>query len=66
MNPEDSISIVADPGQIRLFVAGGPGLFIGLFSGGGMPPLTRKIELPAHWDKLVAKYKDIVPTHIRY
>ena len=25
-----------------------------------------KVELPANWDKLVQKHKDIVPTYARY
>ncbi len=29
-------------------------------------PVTQKIELPANWDKLVKKYKDLVPTYAPY
>jgi hypothetical protein len=29
-------------------------------------PYTEKIELPANWDKLVARYKNVVPNYIRY
>ena len=28
--------------------------------------VTKRIELPANWDKLVEKYRDIVPTYVRY
>jgi hypothetical protein len=38
------------------------------YSGGGTHGtiVTKKIDLPANWDKLVAKYKDIVPTYVPY
>ena len=38
------------------------------YSGGGTHGtiVTKKIELPANWDKLVARYKDIVPTYAPY
>ncbi len=29
-------------------------------------PITKKIELPANWDKLVKKYKSVVPTYAHY
>jgi len=28
--------------------------------------VTKKIELPKNWDKLVAKYKDIKPNYEKY
>lgn len=38
------------------------------YSGGGTHGtiVTKKIELPANWDKLVERYKDIVPTYAPY
>jgi hypothetical protein len=38
------------------------------YSGGGTHGtiVTKKIELPTDWDKLVARYKDIVPTYAPY
>ncbi len=51
-------------GEVRVIVCGGPGSWIVLTKGG--PGVTKKIELPAHWDKLVQKYKAIVPTYARY
>jgi hypothetical protein len=38
------------------------------YSGGGTHGtiVTKKIELPANWDKLVARYKDIVPIYVPY
>jgi hypothetical protein len=50
-------------------VAGGPGAWMGLLrSVGGFENdfITRKIELPRNWDKLVAKYKGLVPTYAPY
>jgi len=50
-------------------VAGGPGVWMGLHqSAGGFENsfVTRKIELPHNWDKLVAKYKNLVPTYVKY
>ena len=28
--------------------------------------VTKKIELPANWDKLVAKYRNVVPVYEKY
>jgi hypothetical protein len=28
--------------------------------------ITKEIDLPHDWDKLVAKYKDIVPSYVGY
>jgi hypothetical protein len=38
------------------------------YSGGGTHGtiVTKKIALPANWDKLAAKYKDLVPTYAAY
>lgn len=54
---------------IRVVVAGGPGNYIAAHQGGGgflQDWVTKKAILPKNWDKLVAKYKNIVPTHVRY
>jgi hypothetical protein len=61
INPEDLIIVVA----------GGPGAFSALLrsAGGSMMGngfVTKKIDLPKSWDKLVARYKGIVPTYFRY
>jgi len=66
--------MVPDLSSLVICVAGGPGAFMGLLTsagGGGMGGfgndyVSRKIELPANWDKLVAKYKNIAPTYARY
>ncbi len=60
--PRDALMIV---------VAGGPGSWYGLFrsSGGGILGndfVSKKIQLPKNWRKVVAKYKGVVPTYDRY
>jgi hypothetical protein len=55
--------------DLMIVVAGGPGAWIGLLrSAGGWENsfVTRKIDLPRNWDKLVAKYKNIVPAYAGY
>ncbi len=50
-------------------VAGGPGTWMGLFrSAGGFENsfVTKKIELPRDWKNLVARYKDLVPSYVKY
>jgi hypothetical protein len=58
-----------NPDELMIVVAGGPGAWIGLLrSAGGWENnfVTRKIDLPRNWDKLVAKYKNVVPTYAGY
>jgi hypothetical protein len=50
--------------HLRLVVAGGAQNQIGVYRGFGHN--TMKINLPANWDKLVTKYKNIVPTYVMY
>ncbi len=52
-----------------IVVAGGPGVWHGLLqSAGGFENsfVTKKINLPRNWDKLQAKYKNLVPTYVKY
>jgi len=54
-----------------ILVAGGPGSFIALLRSAGPgffenAIVTKKIELPRNWDKLVAKYKGIKPNYEKY
>jgi hypothetical protein len=54
-----------------ILVAGGPGSFIGVLRSAGPgffnnELVTKKIQLPKNWDKLVAKYKNIKPVYERY
>lgn len=69
MNPMDPIAIINNPAFIKILVAGGPGAFMGLVSSasiGGTSWVTKKIELPSNWSKLVNKYKNVVPVYERY
>ena len=55
--------------DLMIVVAGGPGAWIGLLrSAGGWENsfVTKKIDLPRNWNKLVAKYKNVVPTYNEY
>jgi hypothetical protein len=59
----------ADADGLLIVVAGGPGAWMGMLrSVGGIQNgfITRKIELPRNWDKLVAKYRNVVPNHKAY
>jgi hypothetical protein len=54
-----------------ILVAGGPGSFIAMLRSAGPgffenSFVTKKIELPKNWDKLVAKYKDLKPNYEKY
>ncbi len=65
----DAVPLIRDPRFIRIIVAGGPGAFIAHVAGGGATPgkkQTQKIDLPKNWDKLVAKYRNVVPTYAKY
>jgi hypothetical protein len=66
ISPEDSVRMVNSPDSVRVLVAGGAGgLMLDLVMGSSSW-VTKKIALPASWDKLVRKYKDIVPAYARY
>ncbi len=58
-----------DTDNLMILVAGGPGAWMGLHrSVGGFENalVTKKLELPKNWDKLVAKYKDLKPNYDKY
>jgi hypothetical protein len=61
---KDFVSATDGKGDVRVIVCGGPGSWIVLTKGGR--GLTKKIDLPTHWDDLVAKYRNVVPTYARY
>jgi hypothetical protein len=67
--PDEQVPLFAStpnqPPSIQVFVAGGQGSWTALFSGGATLT-TVKIELPPGWTKLVAKYRNVVPTFARY
>jgi hypothetical protein len=60
-----------DTDNLIILVAGGPGSFIGLLRSVGPgffenALVTKKIELPKNWDKLVAKYRNLKPVYEKY
>jgi hypothetical protein len=65
-----SMRVFLRPDHIMIAVTGGTlDDFVVTSLGGGGDyggPVTKKIELPKNWDKLVKKYKDIVPTYAHY
>jgi hypothetical protein len=65
MSPDDSISVFSTNDSVKIVVAGGKGHQFG-FIRGGKSHVTKKVELPSDWDKLVSKYKNIVPAYVRY
>lgn len=63
--------LLPDLDSLIIVVAGGPGVFMGILTsvgggGAGNEFVTKKIELPVNWDKLVVKYQSLTPTYIRY
>jgi hypothetical protein len=50
---------------VQIYVFGGMGSWVGIASGGG-DIRTEKVELPANWEALVKKYKDLTPNYARY
>lgn len=70
LNPEDAIPIVSDATELRVIVAGGAGMFLGILAGsglvGGPYPITKEVELPTRWEHLVERYSDVVPSYMRY
>jgi hypothetical protein len=63
--------LITNPEDVLILVAGGPGSLTALMRGMGgnlmqSSFVSKKIELPKNWDNLVAKYKNIVPTYVRY
>jgi hypothetical protein len=60
-----------DTDNLIILVAGGPGSFIGLLKSVGPgffenALVTKKIELPKNWDKLMAKYSNLKPVYEKY
>jgi hypothetical protein len=67
----DTTPAKIDTDSLMILVAGGPGSFIALLRSAGPgffnnALVTKKIELPKNWDKLVAKYKDLKPHYEKY
>ncbi|MBN1255509.1 MAG: hypothetical protein JXA50_09580 [Deltaproteobacteria bacterium] len=71
VNAMDSVRLLRNAELIRVIVAGGPGNFMGIFAGAalegsGVAWVTKKIEKPADWGRVVNKYKDLVPHYALY
>jgi len=69
LDDAEMVPFIKDPRFIRVIVGGGPGAFVAHLFGGGATPGKKeiqKIELPKNWDKLVAKYKNLVPVYAKY
>jgi hypothetical protein len=74
LSPEDTLKVIPNPEGLWVVVAGGAGGLIGIARGsprfdlGGyyVNLVTKKINLPANWDSLVKKYKDIKPNYVSY
>jgi hypothetical protein len=67
-DPNASVAIMSAyrfSDAIRIYVFGGQGTWMGLLSGGSSAT-TEKVDLPVNWNKLVQKYRNIVPNYIRY
>jgi len=65
----EMVPLIKDHHFIRIIVGGGPGAFVAHLIGGGATPGKKeiqKIELPKNWEKLVAKYKNVVPIYAKY
>lgn len=69
LKPDELVPIIktrpGNPKPLQIYVFGGMGSWLGVATGGS-DITTEKAELPTNWDKLVKKYKDIVPSYIRY
>jgi hypothetical protein len=63
------VPLIRDTRFIRIIVGGGPGAFVAHLIGGGATPGKKeiqKIDLPKNWDKLVVKYRNLVPVYMKY
>jgi hypothetical protein len=65
LNAEDPVPLLRSPGSLRIVVVGGPGAFMGMAYGAGTW-VTKAVQLPASWDRLVQRYRSYVPNYLRY
>ena len=66
---DSSMPLIVGDDQVAIVVSGKYSSYIGLAMGYFMPEssfATVEIDLPANWNQLVEKYKDIVPTNFKY
>ncbi len=54
------------PTWIQIIVTGGDSNTMAIAKGWQTCRVTKKINLPSHWDELVNKYKGVVPAYIKY
>jgi hypothetical protein len=66
LDPDYPVAMFRSPDLIRILVAGGAGALFTKLILGGTGWVTKKIQLPSNWSQLVAKYRDMVPTYVRY
>jgi hypothetical protein len=69
MDPQTPVKVLEGTDGMLVLVAGGPG-GMSIMSGARIVPwqifVTKKLDLPANWDKLVAKYRQVAPTYAKY
>ncbi|MBI2957374.1 MAG: hypothetical protein HYY32_00885 [Chloroflexi bacterium] len=68
-SPTDMMPLITGDDQIEVVVSGKHTGYIGLTMGCWHifdTFVTKKVEFPANWTKLVAKYKDMVPHYAEY
>jgi hypothetical protein len=64
----DSVPVLR-PELMRIVVAGGSGVFLGQLMGSWAVPsekTIKKIEFPKDWNNLIRKYRNVVPTYVKY
>ena len=66
LNPGYPVAVYRNPDLIRVLVAGGAGALFTKLITGGTGWVTKRIQLPSEWSKLVDKYRGLVPTYVRY
>ena len=66
LNPDYPVAVYRSPDLIRVLVAGGAGALFTKLITGGTGWVTKKIQLPSDWTRLVDKYRGMVPTYMRY
>jgi len=64
-DPAELVPLMRNPECMRIVVAGGPGSFMGVLTSSGLLGdfVTKPIRLPAEWDTLVKKYKNLTPKY---
>ncbi len=68
MIAQDTLPVLR-PDLMRIIVAGGAGVFMGQLMGSWVVPsqkTIKKMEFPLNWESLVRKYRNEVPTYMKY